>query len=354
VPLGNCEPSALRGRAQSVRSRREFVVGRIGVTADRDMPAVLSEDKLDKRGKRKINLYQAFGAVCRDEEMFREELKRYADIEEPRVLPSQIPPLVPSHMLKPTAANKMYNAKITYRNFGERLSESTFAPTEPEVIKENRTAFEALLDGTSISIVEVAATLINKQNKSRLATITAKIAKLTPTKVVSFLAAYQFYNPGDPFAKLGGPMLEQLDFLKRTDKYDPGIDDWLLFAPQVSDPRGTDILAGTEFGVVFRSRPDEGNRLSTYNDPVHRKFAEYISMQGLLDKPNDRLKALRRPRRGVIIFYSITDIDKPAKAIPPFTPGFTLLFPPNDIDTTITFGVVSRNQPNALIVTTTQ
>lgn len=306
-----------------------------------------TEERLDKRGKRKINLYEAFGAVCRDEEMFREELKRYASIEDPRVLPSQIPPLVPSHMLKPTAANKMYNAKITYRNFGGRLSESTFAPTEPDVIKENRMAFEALLKGASVSTVEVAA----KLNKGRRITVSAKIAKLSPAAVVSFISAYRFYNnPREPSAKSGGPMLEQVDFLKRTGKNDPGIDDWLLFAPQISDPRAKDLLAKTEFGVVFRSRPDDGNRLSTYNDPVHRQFAEYIAMQDHLDDPNDSLAALRKPRRAVMIFYSITDIVKPAKAKPPFTPGFTLLFPPNNIETPITFGVARQDQPTALIV----
>jgi hypothetical protein len=183
-------------------------------------------------------------------------------------------------------------------------------------------------------------------------TVTAKVATLSPAEVVSFLTVYQFYNPRDPTERAGGPMLEQLDFLKRAGKSDPGIDDWLLFAPQISDSRAKDLFAGTEFGVVYRSRPDDGNRLSTYNDPVHRQFAQHIAMQDCLDDPNDSLKALRRPKRAVMILYSITDIEKPAKAKPPFTPGFTLLFPPNDIGTPITFGVARQDQPTALIVAT--
>jgi hypothetical protein len=305
-----------------------------------------TEEKLDKRGIRKINLYQAFGAVCRDEEMFREELKRYASIEDPRVLPSQIPPLVPSHMLKPTAANKMYNARITFRNFGGRLSESTFAPTEPDIIRENRASFERLLAGVPISTAEVAA----KLSSGRRTTISARFAELTPASVISLLTNYRFFNPRDPSGKAGSPLLEQLDFLKRTGKSDPEIDDWLLFAPQVTDPRAKDVFAGSEFGVVFRSRPDGGNRLSTFNDPIHRQFAEHITMRSMLEEPNAALEALRQPKRGVLMFYPITDTGKPAKPKPPFTPGFTLLFPTNSIATPITFGVVRQDQPTALIV----
>jgi hypothetical protein len=59
-----------------------------------------------------INLYEAFGAICRDEEMFRKELQRYASLEAPRILPKQVPPLVASHMLQPTARNKMCPASV--------------------------------------------------------------------------------------------------------------------------------------------------------------------------------------------------------------------------------------------------
>ncbi|WP_165837127.1 Z1 domain-containing protein [Phenylobacterium hankyongense] len=305
-----------------------------------------TEEKIDKRGLRKINLYEAFGAVCRDEEMFREELKRYASIEDPRVLPRQIPPLVPSHMLKPTAANKMYNARITFRNFGGQLSESTFAPTEPDVIAENRAAIGRLLAGAAFSTAKLTAKLAGGRNGS----LTAKFATISPAAVVALLTDYRYFNPRDPSGKAGSPMLAQLDFLKRTGKSDPEIDDWLFFAPQVSEPRAKDEFAGEEFGVVFRSRPDSGNRLSTYNDPIHRQFAEHITMKVALEEPNPELSALRRPRRGVVIFYPITDTDKPAKPKPPFTPGFTLLFPANGIETPITFGVVKQDEPEALIV----
>src|SRR5690606_30572560 len=57
-----------------------------------------TDEWIDKAGRKRIDLYEAFGAVCRDEEFFREELKRYASMEDPRMTPLQIPPLVPMHM----------------------------------------------------------------------------------------------------------------------------------------------------------------------------------------------------------------------------------------------------------------
>lgn len=47
-------------------------------------------------GKKEIDLYDAFEAVCRDEESFRAELDRYAPLIDgkPQVKPAQVPPLV--------------------------------------------------------------------------------------------------------------------------------------------------------------------------------------------------------------------------------------------------------------------
>jgi len=40
------------------------------------------------------------------------------------------------------------------------------------------------------------------------------------------------------------------------------------------------------------------------------------------------------------------------KVKPPFSPGFTLLFPPNNIKSPIEFGFARRDQPKAVIVAT--
>ncbi len=59
-----------------------------------------------------------FESICRDEEDFRAELRQYAGFGadgRPLVTPAQIPPLVSSRMVRPTAASKMYNAELAER-----------------------------------------------------------------------------------------------------------------------------------------------------------------------------------------------------------------------------------------------
>ena len=73
----------------------------------------------------KVDLYEAFEALLLDEEAFRDELGKYAGLDEdgkPIVEPRQIPPLVSQHLpwLKPTARNKMFNAVVKARASSER------------------------------------------------------------------------------------------------------------------------------------------------------------------------------------------------------------------------------------------
>jgi len=68
----------------------------------------------------RVDLYEAFEALLLDEEAFRDELAKYAGLDEhgkPIVEPRQIPPLVSQHLpwLKPTARNKMFNAVVKAR-----------------------------------------------------------------------------------------------------------------------------------------------------------------------------------------------------------------------------------------------
>jgi hypothetical protein len=85
------------------------------------------------RGKH-VDLYEAFEAVVRDEEDFRAELARYADINEktghPQVRPEDVPPMVFQQVpwLKPTAGSKMYNAELVRQGIGGQLVDFSLQP----------------------------------------------------------------------------------------------------------------------------------------------------------------------------------------------------------------------------------
>ena len=74
-----------------------------------------------------VDLYEAFGAVVRDEEDFRAQLARYSAINEqtghPKVLPEDVPPMVFQQVpwLKPTSGSKMYNAELVQEGVGGQL-----------------------------------------------------------------------------------------------------------------------------------------------------------------------------------------------------------------------------------------
>jgi hypothetical protein len=298
-----------------------------------------TDEPLDSRGRRRINLYRAFGAICRDEEMFRNELKRYADLDE-RITPVQIPPLVPSHMLQPTATNKMFNARITYSNFEKKIAESTFAPDGDADIKANHKAFVALIGEHPIVRETLAAT-----SGTRIE-FEANLTTVSPAEMIAFLEEYRWYNKED--AGRASPLERQIAFMKKTGKEDPGIRDWLIMAPQITTPRAVITIRDKPFNVIYRGYTM--GRFGTYNDPKHRSLAEYIAYEKDLDAPNESLAALRSKGRGVMIYYPVTPT-KTGKAKAPFGTGFALLFPPNNNPTPTTFSVVQRNRQNAAVVT---
>ncbi len=102
-----------------------------------------------------IDLYKSFEAIVRDEEDFRDELRRFQGFEEdgrPRVRPMDVPPLVYQSLpyLKPTSANKMYNAELTEQGEGGKIVDFNQQGDHNDDV--NRTHFAAvqpLLDAAS-------------------------------------------------------------------------------------------------------------------------------------------------------------------------------------------------------------
>lgn len=86
------------------------------------------------RGTTVYDLYDAFGAIMRDEEQFRDQLATFARIDEdgrPAVRPIDIPPLVFQQLpwLRPTGRNKMYNARLDFSGIGGVLQDF---PRQPD------------------------------------------------------------------------------------------------------------------------------------------------------------------------------------------------------------------------------
>lgn len=292
------------------------------------------------KSKKRINLYEAFGAVCRDEEVFRRELVRYA--EDPNIIPAAIPPLVPAHMLRPTALNKMRNARITFRNYGGELSESTFAPAEEGPQKHNVTALRALVSGSKPVSLQATGLI-----KEKLKSFSGTVFETSPERMIAFLETYRWYDDKSPDAKLGNPLRLQLEFLKGS-AGDPGINRWLVVSPEIANPQGTFELQGVDLHVVYRTRQSP-TRFNTYNDPNHRAFARHLAGPETIPGASNALEALKGARTGVMILYPITEKKGSGKR-DLVTVGFTLLFPENKIRSAVGFTVYVPAQPVDAIV----
>src|SRR5690606_11018565 len=94
-----------------------------------------------REGKdRNSDLVSLFNEVCRMEESFRDDIKRYLRRPgAPKITPRQIPPLIAiAGNLPPTARNKMFNAKIERKNFGGRWSTLTLTARRTESMQDRK------------------------------------------------------------------------------------------------------------------------------------------------------------------------------------------------------------------------
>jgi len=298
-----------------------------------------TDEQTTKSGGR-IDLYDAFGAVCRDEEVFRSQLARYASMKEPRILPIQVPPLVPSHMLMPAAKNKMFNAKIRFENFSAESSESTIAPTDPTAIKHNWNKFSDLLASVKLEKRDVAFAAGDESYKFYVLS-----GLLDKNRVVSFLRQYRWNENRTPLQRV-------IEFLEGTGERDPSIDRWLFLAPQQVSAEGSIQFAGNQFSV-FRRKRLEGGRISIYSEPRHKLLAEFASLKKRKDDTKPPIKNLSKsgqelyaPHQAVFLYYTVKTTENDKRSFP----AFVLLYPENKIKTPIQFGVEDPTRPDAVIV----
>jgi hypothetical protein len=283
-----------------------------------------------------IDLLEAFKATCRDEEGFRRELLRYSKEHDPRVRPEDIPPLVPSHMLPPTARNKMHGARVKSENLGGDWIERTLAPVESESIERNAQSFRELMRTADLHEV-LLQVRVRGQNES----VAAIVGALDSLRVSEALARYEWLEGQRPLERV-------LEFLKGTGERDPEIGRWWLVAPQP----GIDAARwgpGERFGVHRRSRVSSTGRFGAYSGSDEREVMRFIAGVGEGDAENPETEALRDEHAAVLVFYPVVELNGPAAAKKrpadsEVTMGFSLQFPSNSKPRRVFWGVGERGE----------
>ncbi len=263
-------------------------------------------DRNAKFGKNRIDLYKAFEAIARDEAAFREQLAMYAewDGDKPRVLPSQIPPLVSQHLpwLKPTARNKMFNAAL------EEQSEQFFTPVGyPNHVDDqyaNLEQWRSMLTSTSDVRPFPAA------GQARLEAYTGIAGAGDILELVGGLKWMYFYGPRSVTPKLNY-------YRRLATSPELPLRDFLVVLPQPGEKLASIEHVGTRH-IINRDRRARGGQVvpkfGEITDPKHRRFVQPLLTA---TRPEDHpLADLWAADRGVMLVYLVKEADPTFDAKP--------------------------------------
>ncbi len=249
-------------------------------------------DRQLQAGPRTIDLYEAFGAIMYAEELFRDELRRYAELVDgkPQITPAQIPPLVTQHLpwLRPTARNKMFNARLVVRRLP--AIEPVAYPVIPADIAHNYDAVLPLMQQANhpadFAYPGTAST----------GSYPAKYGTATHGEVLSALEQLRWSDPTH-----FEPDLAFLTEIRES------VDDWILLMPQRRKGANR-VLPGLGTSSVFHRARRRDPLFGAVSEPRHRYAAQRIA--GVpLEKPYEDSVAdgLHTSRRGALIVYPIVE-----------------------------------------------
>ncbi|MGW9132613.1 Z1 domain-containing protein [Streptomyces sp. NPDC055681] len=250
-----------------------------------------------------VDLYEAFEAICRDEETFRAQLTRYATLVDgkPQVTPAQIPPLVSQHLswIKPSARNKMFNAELVeIRSPGEWV-EPTAYPTDAADLRHNAETWRPVLGSLDPTPVTVSC---SSPEHGRSDSYEALLGIVDHNTLLKILCDLRWFAPSQ-----FSPHLESLITVEESG---PGIDDWLVIVPQQTSVRRTEatIFGSRPLSLAHRTRR-RGDLFGAISEPKHRGVA--LRVAGALKDSGDPLvESLARERRGVLVLYPVVE-DEP-------------------------------------------
>ncbi|NEC17381.1 Z1 domain-containing protein [Streptomyces parvus] len=255
---------------------------------------------------RTVDLYEAFEAICRDEETFRAQLTRYATLVDgkPQVTPAQIPPLVSQHLswLKPSARNKMFNAELVeIRSPGEWV-EPTAYPTAPADLRHNAEVWRPVLD-----LLGADPITLRRNASAGADSFEAQVGTLDHEELLKVLCDLRWSVPSQ--------FSPHLESLLSTGEGGEGIDDWLVVLPRQTSPRRVEasVLGSAPLSLAHRSRR-RGDLFGAIGEPKHREAALRIARASdtAIRCGDETLESLAGDRRGVVVLYPVVEEKPPA------------------------------------------
>ncbi|MEV6307608.1 Z1 domain-containing protein [Streptomyces sp. NPDC051840] len=253
-------------------------------------------------GKKKtVDLYEAFEAICRDEETFRAQLTRYSALVDgkPQVTPAQIPPLVSQHLswLRPAARNKMFNAELVEIRSPGQWVEPTAYPTSAADLRHNAEVWLPVLNALDAAPVTLQ---YSSGTYGRADSYEALIGTVDHGTLLGILCDLRWAVPSQ--------FSPHLEYLASADATGHEIDDWLVILPQQSSTRRVEarVLGSHPLSLARRTRR-RGDLFGAISEPKHRGVA--LRVAGALDAGdgNPEVESLVRGRRGALVLYPVVE-----------------------------------------------
>ncbi|MGW3662818.1 Z1 domain-containing protein [Streptomyces sp. NPDC005141] len=310
------------------------------------------------RNAKTVDLYEAFEAICRDEELFRAELTRYAPLVNgrPQVTPAQIPPLVAQHLpwVKPSARNKMFNAELVeVRSPGTPIEPAAY-PLDSKMTARNTERWKPVLtalDGTPTTC------LLRPDSTSPLSrSFQAATTVIPHAQLLSVLGSLEWED--------GNVLAPHLVYLSQLDGRLAKVDDWLVIAPQRTQRNRIEatLLDQGPFSLFRRSRQSGKLSFGRISGLEHRLYAQQLINGPDSASPEDSAPALGATQ-GVVLLYPVVEATQDdevksvaatgAAAADRVTMAFTVIPPKAAIDTKqqlVRFRTMDSSRPDAAIV----
>ncbi|MDL2079673.1 Z1 domain-containing protein [Streptomyces sp. GXMU-J15] len=246
-----------------------------------------------------VDLYEAYEGICRDEETFRDQLARYAEMVDgvPQITPRDVPPLVAQHLpwIKPSARNKMFNAELVEIRSPGRPIEPASYPLDRAALKRNTERWRPLLD-----VLDATPRLFTNPPDASSA-LDRKFEALTGavshTDLVKVLSQLEWERPQyfDP----------HLTYLRQLDGTLAKVDNWLLISPRLTSGARVEagILGSVPLSLVRRNRQAGKAVFGRIASVEHR-----VAAQRLIDQASSAQgSSAVGPTTGVALLYPVVE-----------------------------------------------
>ncbi|WP_455353549.1 Z1 domain-containing protein [Streptomyces sp. SYSU K217416] len=258
------------------------------------------EEQLTKT--KKVDLYEAFEAICRDEETFRAQLSRYAELVDgkPQVTPAQIPPLVSQHLpwIKPSGRNKMFNAELVEIRSPGRPIEPAAYPLDAAAIRRNIERWQPLL--SVFGSTPTTCTLTPDASSPLTRTFEATTATVGHSELIAVLSHLEWEGSNH--------FRPHLTYLSQLDGTLAKVDNWLVVAPQTTAGRRVEatILDSAPCPLVRRTRQAGKASFSRISGMEHRLWAQQLIESAEMSPVTSSASAID-PRTGVVLLYPVVE-----------------------------------------------